>query len=131
VANLRGSLPLQVSLGGQPCEAHSTYSWAGGGMVLTISTVLPDRDLAVELISTYVGHPQTGTIVTHLMLGPPGRMAQIRSIEREHADLDPIDGARECAYEHAHELISALDAVGREVSVHLAEQTFAKLERVE
>src|SRR5689334_12006772 len=86
---MRGDLRLQVSVGGWPCEAHSAYAWAGGGMVLTISTVLPQRDLAVELISTYVGHPHTRTIVTHLMLGPPGRTAQIRSIQRPHEDLDP------------------------------------------
>ena len=74
------------------CGAHSTYTSAGGGTVLTISTVLPQRDLAIELISTYVGHPHTPTIVTHLMLGPPGRTAQIRSLERAHEDLDGTYG---------------------------------------
>ena len=87
VANMRGDLGLEVLVNDRACEAHSTYTWAGGGMVLTISTVLPERDLAVELISTYVGHPHTRTIVTHLMLGPPGRTAQIRSIQRAHEDL--------------------------------------------
>ena len=65
VANMRGDLRLEVLVNDRACEAHSTYAWAGGGMVLTISTVLPQRDLAVELISTYVGHPHTRTIVTH------------------------------------------------------------------
>jgi hypothetical protein len=100
VANMPGDLGLEVLVNHRVCEAHCTYTWAGGSIVLTISTVLPERDLAVELISTYVGHPRTRTIVTHLMLGPPGRTAQIRSIERAHEDLDPVEGARECAYEH-------------------------------
>jgi hypothetical protein len=65
---MRGDLRLEVLVNDQACEAHSTYTWAGGGTVLTISTVLPQRDLAIELISTYVGHPHTRTIVTHLML---------------------------------------------------------------
>jgi hypothetical protein len=128
---MRGDLRLELSVGDRPCEAHSTYTWAGGGMVLTISTVLPERELAVELISTYVGHPHTRTMVTHLMLGPPGRTAQIRSTERAHEDLDPIEGARECAYDHAHELIDALAGLGHEISVQLDERTFAELERVE
>jgi hypothetical protein len=128
---MRGDLRLEVSVDDRPCEAHSTYAWAGGGMVLTISTVLPERGLAVELISTYVGHPHTRTIVTHLMLGPPGRTAQIRSTERAHGDLDPIEGARECAYDHAHELIDALGGLGHEIRVQLDERTFAELEQVE
>jgi hypothetical protein len=128
---MRGDLRLEVSVGGRRCKAHSTYSWAGGGMVLTISTVLPQRDLAVELISTYVGHPHTPTIVTHLMLGPPGRMAQIRSVQRGHEDFDPIEGARECAYDHAHELMDGVGGLGHEISVRLDERAFAELERVE
>lgn len=131
VANMRGDLRLEVLVNGRASEAHSTYTWAGGGMVLTISTVLPERGLAVELISTYVGHPHTPTVVTHLMLGPPGRRAQIRSVERGHEDLDPIEGARECAYDHAQELIDAVGRVGYEISVQLDERTFAQLERVE
>jgi hypothetical protein len=128
---MRGDLRLEVLVNGRASEAHSTYTWAGGGMVLTISTVLPERDLAVELISMYVGHPHTPTVVTHLMLGPPGRTAQIRSVERGHEDLDPIEGARECAYDHAQELIDAVGGVGYEISVQLDEGTFAELERVE
>ena len=128
---MHGNLRLDVLANNRTCEAHSTYTWAGGGMVLTISTVLPERDLAVELISTYVGHPHTRTMVTHLMLGPPGRTAQIRSLERAHEDLDPIEGARECAYNHAHELIDVVGRLGHEIRVQLDERTFAELERVE
>jgi hypothetical protein len=131
VTNMRGDLPLQVSIDQRPCESHSTYSWAGGGMVLTISTVLPQRGLAVELISTYVGHPHTPTIATHLMLGPVGDAATIGTEEHAHEHLDPVESARECAYDHAHQLIERLSAAGRRVSVQLDEQSFAALERIE
>ena len=80
---MRGDIPLTVSIDDRPCEAHSTYSWSAGGAVLTLSTVLPERGLAAELISTYVGHTDTPTIATHLMLGPVG-----------HASLDRHRGAR-------------------------------------
>jgi hypothetical protein len=131
VANLRGELPLQVKIDERPCEAHSTYSFAGGGMVLTISTVLPERGLAVELISTYVGHPHTATIATHLLLGPVGHPAEIHTVEHLHEHLDPVDRPRECAYDHAHQLIDTLAAGGHAAKVQLDELSFAQLERVE
>ncbi len=126
---MSGDLPLQVSIDDRPCEARSTYSWAGGGTVLTISTVLPQRGLAVELISTYVGHASTRTIVTHLSLGPVDHHGDIHTAEREH--LNPAESARECAYDHAHQLIEMLRAAGCQASVVLDEMSFAELERVE
>ena len=128
---MRGDLPLQVSIDDRQCETHSTYSWAGGGMVLTLSTVVPERGLAVEIISTYVGHPHTPTIVTHLMLGPIGTTADIHTAEHAHEQLNPVDNARGCAYDHAHQLIETLGSAGHQVSVQLDEHTFAELERVE
>jgi hypothetical protein len=131
MANLRGEIPIQVLLDARQCEAHSTYAWQGGGMVLSFSTVLPERGLALELISTYVGHPQTVTIATHLLLGPVGHRAQIHASEHPHDQLDPVEAPRVCAYDHADQLIEALHALGHEASVRLDESSFAQLERVE
>lgn len=126
---MHGDLLVQVSVDGQPCEAHSTFAWGGGGTVLTISTVLPERGLSVELISTYVGHASTPTIATHLMLGPAGQENDVATDQHEH--LAPAENARECAYDHAHRLIEALRAASGEASVLLDELSFAELERVE
>ena len=90
--------------------------------MLTLSTVLPEPGLAAELISTYVGHAQTPTVVTHLMLGPVGHAATIRTEEHAHERLDPVESARECAYDHAQQLIELLDATGHQASVQLDEQ---------
>jgi hypothetical protein len=128
---MRGDIPVTVTIDDRPCEAHSTYSWSGGGCVLTLSTVLPERGLAAELISTYVGHPDTPTVATHLMLGPVGQPASIATAQHEHEDLGPVESARECAYDHANRLIEALGANGHRVSVELDEQSFSQLERVE
>jgi hypothetical protein len=129
MANMRGDFPLRSWVDGRPREAHSTYAWSGGGMVLTISTVLPDRDLAAEMISAYVGHPSTRTVATHLMLGPVGHESDVSIIEHEH--LSPAECARECAYDHAHQLIEHLRSAGRDASVQLDERSFAELERIE
>ena len=128
VPNIRGDIPLTVTIDGLPCEAHSTFSWAAGGAVLILSTVLPERGLASELISTYVGHTDTPTITTHLMLGPVGQPASIATAEHAHEDLDPVESARECAYDHARELIERLHAAGRHLTVQLDEPSFAQLE---
>lgn len=128
---MRGDIPLVVSTDDRRCEAHSTYSWSGGGAVLTLSTVLPEPGLAAELISTYVGHTDTPTIATHLMLGPVGQPASIATVEHAHQDLDPVESARECAYDHAHRLIEVLGTNGSHVSVELDERSFTQLERVE
>src|SRR5581483_9395184 len=38
VANLSGRLPLQLTIDGELCESESTYNFAAGGAVLTITT---------------------------------------------------------------------------------------------
>jgi hypothetical protein len=131
VANVRGEIPVKVAIDDRCCEARTTYSWSGGGAVLTLSTVLPAQDLAAELISTYVGHADTPTIATQLMLGPAGHAAGIHTAEHAHERLDPVESARECVYDHAHQLIKRLGAAGHKVSVELGEHSFKQLERVE
>jgi hypothetical protein len=128
---MRGDIPLTISIDDRPCEAHSTYNWSGGGAVLTLSTVLPEQGLAAELISTYVGHADTPTIATHLMLGPVGRRATILTAEHAHEHIDPVETARECAYDHAQQLIELLSAQGLNIRVELDEQSFTQLDRVE
>jgi hypothetical protein len=128
---MRGDIPLAISIDDRPGEANCTYSWAGGGAVHTLSSVLPERGLAVELISTYVGHADTPTIVTHLMLGPVGHAATIRTEAHAHEHLDPVEGARECAYDHAQQLIELFTATGHPIKVQLDEQSFTSLERIQ
>jgi hypothetical protein len=128
---MHGGIPLVVSIDDRPCETHSTCSWSAGGAVLTLLTVLPERGLAAELISTYVGHADTPTIATHLMLGPAARPASIVTAEHGHEYLDPVESARECAYDHARQLIELLGAAGLDARVLVDEQSFTELERIE
>src|SRR5690242_13930876 len=114
--NLRGEMPMKVLIDERPCEAHSTYGWQGGGKVLTFSTVLPERGMALELISTYIGHPHTATIATHLRLGPVGHSPEIHTREHPHEQLDPVENPRACAYDHAEQLIESLQALRRDAS---------------
>jgi hypothetical protein len=128
---MRGELPLEVLIDDRQCETHSTYTFAGGGSVLTIATVLPERGLAFELVSTYVGWPGINTNATHLALGPVGQPPSIEQAEHDHDQLNPVTDARACAYDHAQRLIEQLAALGHRASLQVDELTFTALERVE
>jgi len=121
---------MRVIVDDQPIPTHSRYAWGGGGLVLTITTVLPDASLAFELISTYIGHQDTDTIATHLTLGE-GREGQIESCQHRHDELNPIELARACAYDHVSRLLSALADRSLAAQADLDEHTFYELERVE
>jgi hypothetical protein len=97
--------------------------------VLTIVTVIPERRLAFELSSTYVGCPGVPTHVTHLTLGPVGHPATVEHAERN--ELDPAIDPRACAYDHAHQLIERLSALGYHAGLCVDDRTFIALERVE
>jgi hypothetical protein len=130
MANLEGELPLQVAVDGGVRPSQSRYAWTAGGLVLTIATVLPEPGLAFELISTYTGHQDTETTATHLTLGL-GRDGEIDSCQHPHEQLNPVDLARACAYDHANRLIEALSDGEHLARVELDEHTFSELERVE
>jgi hypothetical protein len=130
VANLAGELPLEVTVDGRGRPSHSRYAWSGGGLVLTIATVVPEQGLAFELISTYIGHRDTDTVATHLALAH-GRHGEIDSCRHPHERLNPVELARACAYDHAGRLIDALADCGHAGRVELDERTFSELERVE
>lgn len=130
VANVAGDLPIRVTIGGQPTSADSRYAWSGGGLVLAISTVLPDAGLALELISTYVGHEDTDTVATHLTLAQ-GQDGQIESFRHRHDELNPTELARACAYDHVSRLLGVLADRSLVAQAAVDEHSFHQLERVE
>src|SRR4029077_14644725 len=82
----RRTIELAVTLDGRSLASETTCMWAGP-YVLTIATTLPDRGLAVELHSTFVGHEGVPTCVTHLTLGPVGHEPAIAQVEHDRASL--------------------------------------------
>src|SRR5947209_4654898 len=72
----RALIHLDLSIDGDRAESETTCTWAGAH-VLTIHTVIPRRDLALELHSTFVGHPGIQTHVVHLTMGAAGREPSI------------------------------------------------------
>jgi hypothetical protein len=50
----RPTIELPITLNGHPAESETTYTWAGP-YILSLHTVLPQRGLALELHSTFIG----------------------------------------------------------------------------
>lgn len=128
--NLSGEIAFRVLQGGEILASRTEYAWTGGGLVLTIATVLPDHDLAFELISTYAAAPSTDTTAIHIVCGQ-GCDASIttRRYECDSAQLHPVHAPRGCAYDHAQQLIDVLAERG--VTVETSEISFDALERVD
>ena len=123
----RSRIDLDVMIDGLLVESETTCTWAGAH-VLTVHSVVPRAGLAVELHSTFVGHPGLLTHVVHLRLGPAGHEPSIASSDEDH--LDPTYAARACAYEHAQRLIEILSDLGYQAGVNVPGETaFAALEQ--
>ena len=106
---------MKLSLDRVRVQSETTYAWAGP-YVLSVHTVIPQPDLAIELHSTFTGHPGTPTAVAHLTLGPPGHGPVLTHEEQLREDLLPGDG---CVYEHAMQLVELLRRLGHEPSMDL------------
>jgi hypothetical protein len=108
--------------------ASETVCASAGAHALTIVTTLPEKELAFELTSSFVGHEDVATHATHLALGPPGHEPQISVREYEHANVDPVLGPRDCAYEHVAIILEQLTQLGYEVSIEVPDDAFEELE---
>lgn len=126
----RRTVPLEVKLDGRKVASETVCTWAGP-YVLVIATTLPERELAIEVHSTFVGHAGVPTLATHLNLGPVGHAPFTVTAEHEHADLDPKLKARECVYEHAGVVLETLKGLGYDARIDVADDAFGELERVE
>ncbi|HEV2973719.1 MAG TPA: hypothetical protein VGX69_01830 [Solirubrobacteraceae bacterium] len=121
------TIPLVVKLDGEQIVSE-TVCVTAGAHALTIVTALPDRGLAIELSSSFVGDEDVATRATHLVLGPPGHKSRISVREYENAHVDPVYGPRDCAYEHVAILLEELTELGYEVSIEVPDDAFEELE---
>jgi hypothetical protein len=123
-------IPLSITLDGRSASSETVCEWSGA-YVLVIATTLPDPGLAIEVYSSFVGHPGVDTCVTHLKLGPVGKDSAASTAVHDHDYLNPVAKARECAYEHMEILAEALNELSCEVAIVMPDGAFSELERVE
>jgi hypothetical protein len=80
------------------CTTRIAYA---GAYQLTVWTTVPE--LVAELHSSYLGHPDGDTAVSHLELRPDEPPLTLTS-ERPGADLPVREARRLCLYDHLAEL---------------------------
>lgn len=100
-------LSITFRLDDEPVESV-THLVRSGPYVLVLQTVMPQRGLAVELHSTFVGHNTVRTHATHLLLGPVGRPPRLIARDDASGIIDPLSRPDSCVYAHCHELIGLL-----------------------
>jgi hypothetical protein len=122
---VRASISLRVEVDGAATASETRYTRAGP-YVLTIATVLPRSDLAVELHSTYMGHPKLPTRATHLRLAIRDVRPAIHAPDQR--DVDVVCSPRDCVYDHSLRLIDYLGELGHQAVVKIDEATFVDLE---
>jgi len=67
--------------------------------VLVLSSCVPE--LGLELHSTYVGHPEVETRVTHRILGGGGpKRAATEAVVRPESELPVVLARRRCLFDH-------------------------------
>lgn len=115
----------RVRVDGHRVGASSRLGYAGAYQ-LTLSSVVPS--LGVELHSSYLGHPDSDTAVSHLQLGAD-------TMPYTHAELVPYshlpvaEERRGCLYHHLAELQRVLEQDGaRQVAIEFADEAIEILE---
>lgn len=121
----RTQLPIDVD--GQRVRS-ATHIVRNGAYVLAISTVLDRRGLAVELHSSYVGHPHSETLSTHLLLGADLPAPQTIGDVHEVDELDVLGEPRACLYDHALRLQELLRSLGHQARIHIGARAIVATE---
>jgi hypothetical protein len=116
VVSERKLIPIQIAVDGAP-ERSETRLASAGAYVLVLSSVLPDR--AVELHSSYLGHPGTPTQASHLMLAPG--ISDSETFEHDESLIPVMFARRRCVFDHLQRLQDLLAELGHTVQVPLAD----------
>ncbi|HEX5308073.1 MAG TPA: hypothetical protein VFW38_03225 [Solirubrobacteraceae bacterium] len=104
-------IPLQIQIKGKTVPSQ-TLAAEVGAYVLALSTVLPDQ--AIDLHSTYTGHPEANTLASHLLLARDAYQAIAAT--HDHDDLPLTHQRRRLLYDHLQrlqELLAQLDIDAR------------------
>jgi len=102
------------------CTTRLAYA---GAYQLTIWTIVPE--LATELHSSYLGHPDGKTAVAHIRLQPAGPPVSTSEL-RPGYEVPVRETRRVCLYDHLavlRELVG--DATGKDATVDIADQALA------
>jgi hypothetical protein len=119
----RTPIPIEITLDGAP-ERFETRLASAGAYALLLSSVLPDR--AIELHSSYLGHPGAPTRASHLMLAPG--ISDTETVEHDESLIPVTIARRRCIYDHLQRLQDFLAELGHSVQIPLADDALLAVE---
>ncbi len=119
----RKLIPIEIALDGAP-ERFETRLTSAGAYALVLSSVLPKR--AIELHSTYLGHPGAPTQASHLMLAPGQNTTE--AVEHDERSIPVMIARRRCLYDHLHRLQAFLEGHEHTVQIPLADDALLAVE---
>ncbi len=119
----RTPIPIAITLDGQP-ERFQTLMFSAGAYTLILSSVLPGR--AIELHSTYLGHPGTPTQASHLLL-TPGH-SESDAAQHGQTEIPVMVARRRCLYDHLQRLQDHLAELGHTAQIPLADDALLAVE---
>jgi hypothetical protein len=120
----RAEILIEITLDGKPVRSQ-TLATSVGAYILAIETVIPDQ--AIDLHSTYTGHPKTTTQATHLILTPT--QSQSLTVEHEHDAIPVMHARRRCLYDHCHQLQALLKRERSEASIPIEDEAIQTIEQ--
>ncbi|MGA2453653.1 MAG: hypothetical protein ABSG93_09060 [Solirubrobacteraceae bacterium] len=119
----RKLIPIAITLDGA-AERFETRMASAGAYALVLSSVLPDR--AMELHSSYLGHPGAPTQASHLMLAP--RLTDSETVEHHESSIPVIIARRRCIYDHLQRLQTFLAELGHTAQIPLQDDALLAVE---
>ena len=119
----RTPIPIEITLDGAP-ERFETRLASAGAYALFLSSVLPDR--AIELHSSYLGHPGAPTRASHLILAPG--ISDSESVKHDESLISVMIARRRCIYDHLQRLQDFLAELGHTVQIPLADDALLAVE---
>ena len=120
----RTSIRIDITLDGRP-ESFETLVASAGPYALVLSSVLSGR--AIELHSSYLGHPGASTQASHLLLAPG--VSESETIEHDQASIPVMVARRRCLYDHLQRLQDHLSGLGHVALIPLADDALLAVER--
>jgi hypothetical protein len=120
----RKPIPIDITLDGQP-ERFETLMVSAGAYALVLSSILPGR--AIELHSSYLGHPGAPTQASHLLLAPG--LSNSEAIEHDQTSIPVMVARRRCLYDHLQRLQDHLAELGHTALIPLADDALLAVER--
>jgi hypothetical protein len=123
---MRRPIACRIRLDGLPVRSETILTEAGPN-ALVLSTTLRDRGIWLD--STYLGHGNADTQITHLFVAP-GRLGETESRTVGHDEIPVIHVRRLCLYDHMQRFQDFLDSLGHVGQIHGLDHAIEAVEHI-